>query len=325
MFAGGGTLGFALSRGMASVISSSRVSGACELEGAYVRRWSALNPTADTFGGDVSRFHPAELTPANCRDLVFAAGIPCTGASAAGRAKNKLRRAEDHGKAGTLFIPTLLWVRLHRPKIVIFENVPAYGSTASARIIRQTLKVSGYYLFETVLDSYTQFNTPTQRRRWVMVATLDKPFVWNIPSHKFSGTLEPFLDPESADDVAMPHERVAAHAAYMARKASEGCRWTTRVVDKNSALCPTIVRTYHKVQAVGPFLRCGETYRQLRPREIARLHGFPDEFELPCVKKRAIEILGQGVCYQPFFSLGQAVAHHATVGQSGQMSLGLVA
>ncbi|SOS33008.1 hypothetical protein CFBP6411_01648 [Pseudomonas syringae group genomosp. 3] len=48
-------------------------------------------------------------------DLVVA-GIPCTGASRAGKAKNKLNSAEQHPSAGSLFIDFLDFVRI-RPAI----------------------------------------------------------------------------------------------------------------------------------------------------------------------------------------------------------------
>lgn len=301
MFAGGGTLGFAFESG-ANGIS---FAGASELSPQYLQAWSDHRPDADTFGGDITAFHPAEISPTrNGAALVLLAGIPCTGASLAGRSKNKLSCAEEHAKAGHLFIPTLLWIRTHHPEAVVFENVPAYAKSASARSIRDVLSTSGYFLFEAVLDAHANFATPSRRKRWVMVATKGRPFHMDVPNNPFTGTLDAYLDPEMPDDVVFTDAQVAGHAKYIARKQAEKCGWRTTILERNSNSCPTIVRTYYKVQPVGPFVRCKNSYRMLRPREIARLHGFPANLPLPSSNSKAIEILGQGVCFAPFAYLG---------------------
>lgn len=305
MFAGGGTLGFAFEAGARGV----SFSGASELSPQYLQAWSAHRPEADTFGGDITAFHPAEVSPArNGAAMILLAGIPCTGASLAGRSKNKLSCAEEHAKAGHLFIPTLLWIRTHKPEAVVFENVPAYAKSASARSIRDVLSTSGYFLFETVLDAHQNFSTPSRRKRWVMVATRNRPFHMDVPVNPFVGTLDDYLDPESPDDVVFTEAQVAGHAKYIARKQSENCGWKTTILERDSNSCPTIVRTYYKVQPVGPFVRCKNSYRMLRPREIARLHGFPTNLPLPDSNSKAIEILGQGVCFAPFAYLGEKLA-----------------
>jgi DNA (cytosine-5)-methyltransferase 1 len=305
LFAGGGTLGRALQDGLSTHCEIAGTS-ASEIDPRYLDNWSENHPKGHTFGGNLTQFHPSELSNPTDAIRILAAGIPCTGASKAGRSKNKIARAEDHQKAGILFLPTLHYIRLHHPEIVVIENVPEYGNSLSGDILREALTTSGYHHFETTVNAYTQFDTPTARKRWVLVAT-KTPFQWNFCAKPFQGTLAPYLDPELNDDEVFSPEAVQKHKAYIDRKTSEGCGFKHVVLDKTSPSAPTFVRTYHKLHYSGPFLKSGDTYRQFRPREIARLSGIPDDFRLPEAKTTAIEILGQGVCYKPFLALGEAL------------------
>jgi DNA (cytosine-5)-methyltransferase 1 len=321
LFAGGGTLGFSLVRGLSEACDVSQIS-ANEIEPRYVRHWASLHPTGDTFCGGVAKFHPSELSRPTQGVTILAAGIPCTGASSAGISKNALSRAEDHLTAGHLFIPTLLYVRRHRPRVVVFENVPNYAKTASATVVREALATAGYSFTEYVLNAFAEFDTPTERKRWVLIATLESSFQWNYSATPHDREIGAYLDPEGVDSDIESPEQVAAHDRYLARKQAEGCGWRKVVLQRGDRRTPTFVRTYHKKHAVGPWVRSGDRYRHLRPREIARLHGFPESFTLPDGKVSAIEILGQGVCYNPFFALGKALGEWIAAGRPNSAQLG---
>jgi Site-specific DNA methylase len=327
LFAGGGTLGFALLSGMSREIDCAIIGGN-ELSPRYLSRWSALHPQASTFGGSIGQFHTAELSMPAEGVRILAAGIPCTGASLAGRAKNRLGRAEDHQDVGHLFLSTMHHVRRHRPHVVVFENVPAYQKTMSARAIRDALAMSGYTFSEYVFEANRDFETPARRSRWTLVASRIGDFHWAYEPKPFSGTIAEFVDPESDEDAVFTEEQCAAHEAYCARKRAEGCGWTRVVVERHDRTVPTIVRTYHKTHASGPFLRCKDRYRKFKAREIARLNGFPESFPLPETETEAVEICGQGVSFRPFENLGRAIGKWLRTGESskavlpdGQMAL----
>lgn len=119
-----------------------------------------------------------ELSSPRTAIRLFAAGIPCTGASKAGRSKNALVHAEEHPDVGYLFLPTLHYVRLHRPELVVFENTNTYKSTLSAKLIRDALTASGYTFEERVVNPLKEFSTPSQRKRWILVASRIGRFSW---------------------------------------------------------------------------------------------------------------------------------------------------
>ena len=315
-FSGMGSLTRALTDGL-SGHAEVRIAGCAELDDRYLQHWTHEHPEASTFLGSVSRYHPAELSlPCPGEHRIFVAGIPCTGTSLAGRAKNGLATPEEHARVGHLFLTVAHWIRLHRPDTVIFENVALYPKTLSARCLRSALRAAGYSLYERTLNAYKEFGTPSERVRWVMVATRAGQFQWNPVAQPFTGQLTAYLDAPSALDEAESFSpaRVAAQSAYCARKAAEGCGFAQRLIDHSSTKCPTICSSYGKIQPSATYVRTASSYRMLRPREIARLHGFPDDFRLPASKTTAYQVLGQGVCYRPFFALGAALGQHLAIG-----------
>lgn len=291
-----------------------RIAGAVELDGRYLQLYSDRHPEASTALGSVLAFAPEETVFPSSGDetSIFLAGIPCTGASAAGRAKNRLEAPELHPEVGALFIPFLHHVTASVPDLIVAENVPLYAGTLSARLIRSHLSRLGYSIIERTINPFHEFATPTERVRWVMVASRKRKFDWRYDPRPFVGTIERFLDEESEADLgdAFTLDQVAAHTAYCDRKAREGCGFSRRVLERTATKVPTFCKSYGKVQPTSVFLRCGETYRMFRPREIARMHGFANSFvseinRLP--KTTAYEVLGQGVVAEPFRQLGCAL------------------
>ncbi len=310
VFAGAGTLTRALIDGLRLHLEAEAV-GCVEVEGGYLALWSDAHKNATTFRGSVAKYHPAELSVPTAAGVfrIAAMGIPCTGTSKAGRSKNRLSAPEEHKKVGHLFIPSAHYIRQHRPHLCVFENVPEYADTLSVRCLRAALAASGYAMTERVVNSFTEFSTPTERRRWVAVASRIGSFNWKFEAKPFTGTLADYLDaegPQDADDTATP-EQVSADAKYLARKASEGCGFKMRLVDRKSPKCPTVCRSYGKRQPSATFVKVGESYRMIRPSELRRMHCFPEDFPMPASATTAYEIFGQGVTYRPFFALGEAL------------------
>lgn len=95
--------------------------------------------------------------------------IPCTGASIAGRTKNKLKSAEQHEGVGHLFHYTLNWLAKVNTPLIMFECVPQYTNTASMEVIRSVLCDDGYTLVETVQNGQ-DFGAIENRSRMIAIA-----------------------------------------------------------------------------------------------------------------------------------------------------------
>lgn len=311
IFSGIGTLTKALEDGI-STISPVTVCAGVESEKRYIEHWEKVNPEGASFLGDICKFHPAELSRPRKLSVkrILVAGIPCTGHSGYGMAKNKLKgNPEGHSSAGHLFYAVGHYILQHSPDYIVFENVPGYQKSKAGSILKQTLKNLNYQFQEGIFKPHEEFETPTTRPRWWLLARRGGPVNWQYTPRPFTGNINAYLDPESMDCIEdeFTQSRVDAHTLHLDKKTAQGCNFSRTILSRTSTKVPTIPRTYYKIQPAGPFLACGKTYRMLRPAEIARLHGFPKDMEVPTAKRTAIEGFGQGVCYKPFFELGKYI------------------
>lgn len=164
-----------------------------------------------------------------------------------------------------------------RPRALILENVPGFeGSVAHARLRAAT---AGYHTLELEWCP-TMLGLPVERRRFFFVASLD-PLPEPAPQRR-PRPLAAYLDPEGPP---LP-ERL------------ERFREAFHVVDADDpnavAVCFTGAYGNSPVYA-GSYLRQHGEVRLFTPREIARLHGFGDDFRLHDEPKRAYRQLGNGV------------------------------
>src|SRR3989344_5091956 len=100
---------------------------------------------------------------------VLELGVPCSGASKAGKAKKGLDMMEAHEHVGHLVAPALAIINRTQPVMVIMENVPDYFLSASAYILRHMLRDMGYDTHEAVLSG-KDFGCLEDRVRHCMVA-----------------------------------------------------------------------------------------------------------------------------------------------------------
>ena len=75
---------------------------------------------------------------------VLEMGLPCSGASRAGKAKRGLSMMEDHPEVGHLIYAALALIQKLQPAAIVLENVEDYRSSASAQILRSQLRDMGY-------------------------------------------------------------------------------------------------------------------------------------------------------------------------------------
>lgn len=168
MCSGLGVLDHALHTGLSDTGVNTRLAWAIESELAYLQAGMENNPVWDHASVPVHAraedVEPGLLEPVD----VLVAGLPCTGASKAGRSKNKLRFAEAHESAGTAFIAFLAIIRAANPSFVVLENVCEYENTASMRVIKDVLGDLGYTVQTRVVDA--ALGALENRRRMCMVA-----------------------------------------------------------------------------------------------------------------------------------------------------------
>lgn len=286
LFSGGGTMAAAY-RDLPLFMPLAGV----ELDPDFADVWEAANPDATLIQGDIRAIHPAELP----RFDVLVAGIPCTDHSTMGRAKKGLAGRPEDGDAGDLFIPVLGFVGHHMPAACLFENVPSFGSSAAGRLLCSSLRRLGYHIAQTILEPWTEWGEPSDRRRWVAVATLAEGFVLRPPMTPFAGRAGDYLDAPDVDRDHADAQRIAGTIASLrahnARHAALGHGFRMSVINADSPKIPCVPKSYYKINT-GPFVDTPSGPRLLRHAELERIMGCE---VVTGSYATAAQILGQGV------------------------------
>lgn len=312
---GGGVLDHALHHGLERAGIPVELAFANEVEGDYLEASIANNP----IWNDRAIAIEAPMQDVEWRKLpavdILAAGLPCTGASLSGRAKNRLARAEEHETAGPLFVAFIAAIQVLRPSVVVLENVPQYGATASMTVIRSVLRSLDYELHETVLDGH-QLGALERRNRYCLVAT-NRELPFSFEGLQAIKEREPRVA-DVLDDVPLEDPRWRDYsylAAKETRDRASGKGFRRQLLDGSEDGLGTIGRGYAKARSTEPFIRHpsepGKS-RLLTPAEHARVKGVPESLIARLSATRAHEILGQSVTHSAFeavgMRLGQALA-----------------
>ncbi|WP_169577686.1 DNA cytosine methyltransferase [Sinimarinibacterium sp. CAU 1509] len=309
--AGGGVMAEALHVGLARAGVSSKMRFAVEMEPDYVgslnKRCAAV--TADTLlvQGSMQEIDLSRLPKVS----VLASGIPCTGASLSGRAKNKLSRPEDHATAGHLFVHFLRIVEAVNPTVCLLENVPSYANTVSFAVITSCLREWGYTVEHRVLDR--SLGAFEDRQRLVMVATtkgVDVRFEDLVPAATAPKTLGELLEDIPADDPRF--KRYDYLKAKEVRDIEAGKGFRQQIVGPDATSCGTIGRGYAKVRSTEIRVACPgdpNKSRLLTPAEHARVKGAPERLVAGLCDTTAHEILGQGVLFPMFVAVGRMIGN----------------
>lgn len=312
---GGGVLDHALHKGLSDAGVPVRLAFANEVDGNYLEASLANNPVWD----ESSIAIEAPMQDIEWRKLpaidILAAGLPCTGASLSGRAKNRLSRAEEHETAGPLFVAFLSAIQTLRPSVVILENVPSYGTTASMTVIRSMLDSLGYDLHEAILDGH-ELGALERRNRFCMVATTDLagiagdevPFSLEglTPIRSREERLSDVLDDIAPDDPIWKSYSYLTEKEVRDRQAGKGFR--RQLLSGSEDGLGTIGRGYAKARSTEPFVSHPSDpglSRLLTPREHARVKAVPEELISGLSATKAHEILGQSVVHCAFEAVGR--------------------
>ncbi|EOF7683764.1 DNA cytosine methyltransferase [Pseudomonas aeruginosa] len=311
LFMGGGVLDKALHSGLRRAGVKTFVQVGVELEPDYLDSSLENNPEiwnerSVAICSDIREVNWGGNVP-QCDILV--GGVPCTGASKAGRSKNKLGMAEEHSSAGALFVDYLDAVKALNPAVCIVENVPEYQSTAAMVVIRSVLASLGYQLKEAVLNG-NDFGALERRNRLVLVATskgLPDLFDFDqlAPVREKEGSISEVLE-----DIPLDSERWKPFdylAAKEARDKAAGKGFARQLLTGTEGHCGTIGRAYAKCRSTEPFLVHPvdpSLSRLFTPVEHARLKGIPEEIISGLPDTTAHEVLGQSVIYPMFVSVG---------------------
>lgn len=314
-FHGIGVLDKALHAGFKKAGIATFLKVAIELESAYLSASMRNNP--ELFTNDsvavCSDIRDVDLSRNAPQLDAFACGIPCTGASKSGKAKNSLEFAEDHSTAGTLFFDFLDAVKCLNPAIVVGENVVPYKNTASMAVIRSVLDSLGYHVHENTLKG-KDFGVLENRERLVFVAICKRlPQTFDWASIAFAATRHATLG-DALEPVAENSPRWKTYE-YLETKAKSdkeaGKNFARQLLDADATSCGCCGRGYAKGRSTEPFLKHPTNpllSRLFTPVEHARVKGIPESIIEGISETTAHEGLGQSVIFPKFEAVGYLIA-----------------
>lgn len=316
LFHGGGVLDKAMHQGLERGGLQSFVKIGVELEGSYIDASLVNNSELFTdetivINGDVRDIN---LMGSGIPQVqLLYGGVPCTGASIAGAAKNKLSCAEEHSTAGTLFIDFIDWVKATNPAIVVLENVVEYAKSVGMTVIRSVLSGLGYQISETVLDGAVM-GSLEKRKRLCMVATtpgvcgmvdFNELVPTRVKEEKIADILE--FVPEDSD-------RWKSYD-YLAEKAlrdeAAGKGFKRQLLTGEEDGCGVIGRGYAKARSTEPFIVSPwnpKLSRLMSKTEHAGAKAAPVSLVEGVSETIAHEILGQSVSYAAVVAVGVLIA-----------------
>ena len=219
--------------------------------------------------GDITAIHPNDIPE---HDILFA-GFPCQPFSIIG----PMRGFDD--VRGTLFFNIAETIDAKRPSAFLLENVRQLSTHNRGRTLSRILELLrelGYRTDWMILNAL-DFGLPQKRERTFIVGFRDHsiPFDWPEPVSD-TPSLETIIEPN------VPSRYIASEDIRRKRRAMHESQYDLSVWHENKG---GNVSSH-------PFscaLRAGASYnyllvngeRRLTPREMLRLQGFPESFELP--------------------------------------------
>lgn len=316
LFHGGGVLDKAIHQGMQRSRLASYVKIAVELEGEYIDSSLQNNPElwrddSIVINGDIRDVNI--LGNGVPQVDIACGGVPCTGASKAGAARNGLSCAEEHDTAGTLFYDYLEWVKVTNPCIVLLENVLEYQKTASMTVIRSVLLHLGYEVSETILDG-PSLGSLEKRKRLCMVATTPGVcgpvnFDELVPVRQKENQMADVLEDIPADSDRWKSFDYLAEKEVRDKACGKGFKRQLLTGEEDG--CGVLGRGYAKARSTEPFIVSPYNAilsRLLTPIEHARVKTIPESLIEGLSETVSHQVLGQSVIFSAFVAVGELIA-----------------
>ena len=231
-----------------------------------------------------------DLAKAEARDLpaadVLIGGFPCQDFSSSGP-KTGLA-----GERGQLYTSLARYMRKHRPKVVVGENVPHLGRLSGGAYLEKILEdfEAEGYSFRVWNIHCPSYGLPQSRRRLFLIGVRDdlsgfprKP----DPTHAGSYFT---IDRALADLESIKDEKVTNQSQYfIASRATSGGGQGDHTNKRND------VSYCIRANARGRIQFHYALDRRLTVRECARLQSFPDDFAFPFTTQRNLTLIGNAV------------------------------
>ncbi len=218
---------------------------------------------------DLSNYSPRSIVPAD----ILIGGFPCQEFSTSGPRKGL------NSERGQLYKALVRYAKIHRPLVVVGENVPGLANIDNGRALERIvgeIEDAGYKVKVWTLYG-PHFGLPQRRTRLFIIGVRDD--IDHFPteprkSHsegEFRSTKWAIHDLEKIDDEVIPNQ-----SQYF--KASRAKKGNGQGDEVTPADFPSYTIRANAKSRVQFHYRLD---RRLTVRECARLQGFPDSFAFP--------------------------------------------
>tara|TARA_R110002124_G_scaffold128157_9_gene288614 strand:+ start:21782 stop:23197 length:1416 start_codon:yes stop_codon:yes gene_type:complete len=316
LFHGGGILDKALHAGFKKLQLDSVVNIAIEFDGQYLD--SSIRNNPELFSKE-STFICGDIREINLMGSNFptseilTAGIPCTGASLSGKAKNGLSNAEEHNDAGDLFFHFLNFVKALNPVIIVIENVVEYLKSVSMTVIRKVLSGLGYVFSEETLSGFEHGSLENRYRMCLVASTPGACDPIDFSNIEIARTREAKVA-DILDDIPASSSRWKTYS-YLADKAvrdkAAGKGFARQLLTGDEDHFGVIGAGYAKARSTEPFIIAKHDpnlSRLLNVPEHARGKTIPESAVEGLSDTKAHEVLGQSVIFCVFVAVGLLIA-----------------
>ncbi len=233
--------------------------------------------------GDITKVSVKEIPDHE----ILLAGFPCQPFSIIGK------QLGFDDMRGTLFYEIARILKSKKPPVVVLENVKQFASHNNGDTIKQvisTLENFGYKTKCTILNAL-HYGLPQKRERAIIVGFLDHAVDFKWPKRKGSYRGLDRIIEKNVSDKYFVSERIRKK-----REDSHKSKHRLGIWHENKS---GNISSYPYSCA----LRAGASYnyllvngeRRLTPREMLRLQGFPDSFEIVCSDSQTRKQAGNAV------------------------------
>lgn len=237
-------------------------------------------------------FKLKDLNTISTKDIpshdILCGGFPCQPFSIAGEKKG------FKDERSNVFWKIIDILKLHRPSIIILENVKnltSHDKGNTFKIIKTNLEKIGYNIKYTVLDTSKITNVPQHRERIYIIGFLDKD-KYDKFDFNFNTILNDKICSFLEDNISNKYYYTKKLKVYEEIKSNITKHINTNTIyqyrryyvrENKSNCCPTLTANMGSGGHNVPLLKDDKGIRKLTPRECFNLQGFPKDYKLPNV------------------------------------------
>lgn len=241
-----------------------------------------LNMDDNITAADLTKVKPETLPDAD----MLIGGFPCQDFSSAGP------KTGLDGKRGQLYQVLANYMKCHKPRIVIGENVIHLARMQNGACLRQIVadfESVGYHF--DVWNLYApDYGVPQNRRRLIFVGVRNDISGFPVPPKPTNADKHVTISDALSDLEDITDETVTNQSQYfVATRATSGGGQGDNVNE------PDKVAYCIRANARGRIQFHYKLDRRLTVRECARLQTFPDEFVFPFTTQRNLTLIGNAV------------------------------